>query len=1061
MEQDRSCDSNPSSPARMSQSEVQVGRSASESAGSEKSRISVIEKSVTHLLVATKTLLETLTKWSKQQATETEVSDVYVRLGYEFNIACRAFKSVGVETSDLGPVPDLLRGILEETLSGEPSHYHLDKYLPQIRDIIVNLLQGLKRKQQKLRQRYAKERESSSASSGSTGADVRHSSSLSAPSAATDQRSANGEDATRQSWRTDVRRQDGVDAVGQDPSKGFPRPTSTHQPPQRTDSGRAAQPAAFIPEPTLYPSGPAPPTERAHDPPPPVPKAPPYPHEDTVPEPSQQTLQAPSFDSPQQQRSGDALAALQRGGELERRASRRFSAYQIQKHLGTSTSGIALIPPPQHSPIPNRGRDLKESMNAVRTRGSNLHIRDGSKNKYTFEVSPTRPATQPEPASEKSSASISDAPTYELPAESSPINSPFVKTPEDKLRQSYLQSGDGPWQSLDENVQPKPSSVTVVPTASFTPETPHTVITQNPSSETLIRHPSPKQAAELAEREESPAADGSTGSGELTIFLQYKTRIKKFVLADGYEELSIPRLQLAFIEKFAWNTHSNGVDLPEIYVQDPVSGVRHELEDLGDVKNHSVLALNVDAVDEVKKHMDDGLSGLRALMQDVRSAITDQTSVLQRVAEKQQDTAKDVNRIASQPPQPVQQGLVNGAVSKVTSPAQLSEVQSLRRDLAVLRQTYTSWVADMESSMATVRSKADAVKTLASQQPSLAADVGDGSTGRAYVTSGRKTLNSTSEAIMTRVEDLQDTVEDLRKDVVTRGVRPLPRQLETVSKELSAATSELKKLQDFIRREKPTWTKIWKNELQVVCEDQNLLTYQEELAVDLEADLAAATETFALVEEATKQQNLTNSAGVPGAPGSSTSGSRNTSRTLNPTADPLKAKDSLLGEVKALQPNHETRLEAIERAERMRQKELAERKDGEFKKELTGFVDEGRLKKSGGFEEAERVRKVKDERMRKQVWDRINGRVESPEPEASASSSQIDAAAASLNSMLPTDIGSLAGSGLPPEVPGADKADAAIAESASVPLPLEVHEHIGPASPDAEFVEAPEQPPER
>ncbi|KAI7528173.1 hypothetical protein KC343_g17631, partial [Hortaea werneckii] len=52
-------------------------------------QLSTIEKSVTHLLVATKQLLETLTMWSRGSASESEVSDVYVRLGYEFNIACR------------------------------------------------------------------------------------------------------------------------------------------------------------------------------------------------------------------------------------------------------------------------------------------------------------------------------------------------------------------------------------------------------------------------------------------------------------------------------------------------------------------------------------------------------------------------------------------------------------------------------------------------------------------------------------------------------------------------------------------------------------------------------------------------------------------------------------------------------------------------------------------------------------------------------------------------------------------------------------------------------------
>ncbi len=67
--------------------------------------LSQIEKSVTHLLVATKQLLETLTQWSRGNATDTQVSDVYVRLGYEFNMACRAFTAINVDTSDLGTCP--------------------------------------------------------------------------------------------------------------------------------------------------------------------------------------------------------------------------------------------------------------------------------------------------------------------------------------------------------------------------------------------------------------------------------------------------------------------------------------------------------------------------------------------------------------------------------------------------------------------------------------------------------------------------------------------------------------------------------------------------------------------------------------------------------------------------------------------------------------------------------------------------------------------------------------------------------------------------------------------
>jgi hypothetical protein len=48
--------------------------------------LSQIEKNATHLLVALKQLLETLNKWSRHQATEAQVSDIYVRLGFMFNV---------------------------------------------------------------------------------------------------------------------------------------------------------------------------------------------------------------------------------------------------------------------------------------------------------------------------------------------------------------------------------------------------------------------------------------------------------------------------------------------------------------------------------------------------------------------------------------------------------------------------------------------------------------------------------------------------------------------------------------------------------------------------------------------------------------------------------------------------------------------------------------------------------------------------------------------------------------------------------------------------------------
>jgi hypothetical protein len=469
---------------------------------------------------------------------------------------------------------------------------------------------------------------------------------------------------------------------------------------------------------------------------------------------------------------------------------------------------------------------------------------------------------------------------------------------------------------------------------------------------------------------------------DLTLFLQYKSKVKKFVLPGGYEELSIGRLQLAFIEKFSWNTQQNGADLPDIYIQDPVSGVRHELEDLSDIKDRTVLVLNVEQLDEVKRHIDDGLGSLKKMIEDMKQNVTDQGSALQRVSERQQETAKDVARIAATPPtivaapaETLKQAGPTSAPRKLSA-GQLGEIQSLRRDLAVLRQTYSNFQSEIQGSMSALRTKASNVKMAAAKVA-----VPDIDNGAGYVITGRKQLNVDSDRLVNKVDDLQDLVEDLRKDVVHRGVRPLPRQLEAVTRDITLLTKELSKLDDYMKQEKPIWTKIWEKELEEVCQGRDELRLVEDLIVDLRDDLEKASETFALVEQATKEQMK--DAGANGVGGGIVA--RQFSKGLNsirenaPLADPSAAKEGVLGEVRALQPNHENRLEAIERAEKLRQKELEKRLENPLMREITSFVEEGRLKKSGGVEEVERARKAKEDRIRKEVWERQNGIVSVPE----------------------------------------------------------------------------------
>jgi hypothetical protein len=626
--------------------------------------------------------------------------------------------------------------------------------------------------------------------------------------------------------------------------------------------------------------------------------------------------------------------------------------------------------PTQTGPLPNRGRnEARESMKAMQRRESVRHNRNTSNQPRTLETSPVRIPSR-----------VSEEPEN-LPAELPAVaDSPIAKTPEDKYPRPTATLNGPPSDMLPIMGMEEDQEEAKTKTTRAAP----------PGDIYTARIPTP-ESNDVGSfmMENSP-----TQPKELTLFLQYKSKVKKFVLPGGLSELSIGRLQLAFIEKFSWNTQQNGSDLPDIYIQDPVSGVRHELEELSDIKDRTVLVLNVEPLDEVKRHIDEGLGSIKKMMQEVKQNVDDQGQALQRVSERQQEAAKDMARLAAAPPTVMTppadspKSMAGSMAMRKPNTSQVSEIQSLRRDLAVLRQTYSNFQAEVQGSMTALRTKAQTVKVTAAKL-SVPAVQGGSNAGHSYVSKGRKQMNVDSDRLVAQVDDLQDSVEELRKDVVTRGVRPLPRQLEDVSKDITLLAKELKKMDDYLKREKPVWTKIWEKELEEVCQGRDELRLMEDLMVDLQDDLEKASETFALVEQATKEQMK--DAGVnpatPTGPGGlnpingglgSALLSRQFSKGLtnlgaNASVDPNAAKEGVLGEVRALQPNHENRLEAIERAEKLRQKELATRRENPLTKELTNFVEEGKLKKAGGFEEVERARKAKDDRIRKEVWERMNG----------------------------------------------------------------------------------------
>ncbi|TFK39555.1 hypothetical protein BDQ12DRAFT_603953, partial [Crucibulum laeve] len=106
-----------------------------------------VPTAVRSLLNSTKRLQETLRLWSTGQASETQVSDIFVTIGTEFNSTVHAFAYHKIDLSDIHSIPKELREVLEQCLAEDPSPQVLDIFMPSVRQILYKLLKGLQSRQ--------------------------------------------------------------------------------------------------------------------------------------------------------------------------------------------------------------------------------------------------------------------------------------------------------------------------------------------------------------------------------------------------------------------------------------------------------------------------------------------------------------------------------------------------------------------------------------------------------------------------------------------------------------------------------------------------------------------------------------------------------------------------------------------------------------------------------------------------------------------------------------------------------------------------------------------------
>ncbi|KAK6460374.1 actin interacting protein 3-domain-containing protein [Scheffersomyces coipomensis] len=646
--------------------------------------MNTIESSVTRLLVSTKHLLESLTQWARQEADDKFVSDAYVKLGNDFRAATRVLHTNGVDVSDIGDVPQALRIILEAALSEAPSQENLDRFLPNIRNIIVTLLQNLKTKQ------------------------------LKAKSLSQESRKA-----------TEL------------------APTIEERKPERNES-----------IPTLT--------------------------SDTVKEP------VPS----------NALSQLQNGNAMQRRASKRFSAYQYAKLTNITPS---------------------------------------------------------------------------LPRISSPD------------------------QTIEERSIAKDTEVT-----------------------NEIKHD---------EEKTRPQKDITSAD----IFLKIGSKVKKLNIKLP---VTFASLRLMFVEKFAYSPGSN--PFPEVYIQDNKSGIAYELEDhmLHEVKEGSILSLNEPdahsaAIEQLQGKISDLNLKIEAMDSNIVSVVKEAIGSIEfpaPIIQTQQETAKNDNP------------------SKSNNTFNSKELIEIQNELRAIKQIQSKAGKTIRSTIGEISKEVSAF-----QEAGLEVSK---SSNRAYMESCHLKLSEESDVLLTKVDDLQDIMEALRKDVAQRGVRVSEKQLRNTYKEIEEANSALKKMSNYITKERSVWKKIWESELDKVCEEQQFFNLQDDLTKDLDEDIKKIEETFDLIEQCSLEQNK------------QTTYKRNKVVAQLHIPQPGESihnlKEAVLSEVAILKPDHEGRVEAIEKAERLREKERELMKLTKFQEELGDFVDDNKFKNSGGIEELEKMRQLKD-----------------------------------------------------------------------------------------------------
>lgn len=786
-----------------------------------------IETNISNLINSTKVFLKALTRWTQQLETQKSISNHYVQLGTDFRIVVKQFTHLGIDMSEVRNVPKELRPILEKALKEKPSNESLDKYWPSIKGIIEDLLNTLKFKRlllKKLNQDVTNNNQENKLN-------------------------------TKSVSDLDLNKIDSNKELNNSPSPTkAPSPiivettsefvANKHVSPPYYDDIKESSPKPLLDDSADTSTSKLDPESEMKKK-----KLSNFLRMSGFGDESESSESEEFFDDYDDDEediltSKQMLNALKTDNKIERRASKRYSAYHMAKGNVTSTGNISDTS--KLPALPTTGQFSIEKVN------DSLNVSSTEKVKLndTHEGDEVKLVLKDEPKSHKEE---------DIKPTSESSQSDLI----DNVKIEKLNSNNSTTSSTGSNKllnKLKDKSIKAV----------H-------EDEDLIKNH--KRNIAIASH-----------SNETIIYLKHGERTLKRVIENSNYESVFTEYNKAFGTDFSLNNHDLLVKM-----SDPSSSIFYEVED----------------VKSLEKHLQNG-SGFEIVQKMTTNEHEDKFLELEKKLEIMMDNyeqriKEEINQKMTMSPSPEPAADKDAKTNK--------ETLVLKKALVKLDKEHKEAMSEMKSKLerlqkelhekdemlSEMKQKEESTPTVSSSN-----EIDDGK----YVDDVSNKISNDGDMILNKIDDLQDVIEILRKDVAIRGVKPKESNLDKINKTLEDTKKELVDFESYLKLQKPELKSKWEKQLIKICDQQQMLTLQEDLVIDLKVDLEKCKETMDLVikcnEERLKLKSKSHT-------------ENDQMKVILPLTKPSElqgVRDQLLQDIQFIKPDHQSRIEAIEKHEK-------------------------------------------------------------------------------------------------------------------------------------------------